>query len=410
MRLTADLRYGVRQWVRHPALGLVIVLSLILGIGANGALATLFNAVFYRPLPVKEPNNLVLLGWTAQTWPTGITVSGYSEPDKQGRDVVLSFPYSMYERLLGEKGALSDVIAFAHLGKLRVSQSERTSLAEGDAVSSNYFSMLGVNPVLGTTFSSLDTSAALEPEAVISYRYWQQAFNGDRSVVGRSVYLNNVPVRIIGIAPGSFSGVEPGRRPDFWLPLTNRPQLTPWGARTFPNASVSGSNNWYCLMIIARLPSGSSVQQAQAAISRALTSELHAGAGSAHLSDGITVQLLPAARGLGLLRDQFAKPLWILAGAVGLLLLLACLNISMLLLARGDARLAETAVRFAIGASRAQLIRQVLTENLLISVPGGLLALLLCSSIARGLLWWAEADSISLDLHLDWGVIAFTAG
>lgn len=390
--LFQDLRFGLRIMLKSPDFTAVAVLSLALGIGANTAIFTLLNAVVLRTLPVNEPERLVKLS--------------YAGPGYENNN--FSYPY--YERLRDGNHSLSGLVAISGRRRLYVGVRGKGELARGELVTGNYFSVLGVNPLLGTLFTAEDERQRA-PVAVISYGYWRQRFGGDPSAVGTTVTLNQKPFTIIAVTPPQFSGVTIGISPDVWLPLRLHDQF-----EVGPQPWDKPFNVW--LAIMGRLKQGVTEDQAKAdldSIFRQFHTELvptstpNERRVAERLSREANINLEGGATGYGgSLRSEYEFPLKILMAFVGLVLLVACANVATLLLARATARQREIAVRLAIGAGRGRIIRQLLTESFLLAALGGTLGILIAWAGSRSLLAMVS-DGDAIDLTPDLQVFIFTA-
>jgi predicted permease len=371
--LGQDVRYGLRQLCRNPGFTAVAVLSLALGIGANSAIFTMIDTVLLQSLPVQNPSQLVLLD-------SGIQTGTYRGDPFIGRWRELSV--DTYQYFVRHNHSFQGIAAFRsgrdHLevrwpGAKVSGQAERR---DGQLVSANYFSVMRVGPALGRVFGPGDDLPKARPVAVISYAYWERRFHRDPAAVGRTVDLNGTPFTIIGVTPPEFFGERLGEPPAFWLPLIFQPQIT-------QRESYLKRKDEYWLNFVARLKPGLSRVQAQAGLNVQLRQFLTAQAGSkpsARARRAIAqayIQLDPGRGGISWLRQLYSEPLHILIGIVALVLLVACANVANLLLSKAAARQREIAMRVTVGASQARLIRQMLTESVLLAFLGGVAGLLL---------------------------------
>lgn len=411
-----DVRYGWRMLAKSPAFTAVAVLSLALGIGANTAIFTLIDAVLVRMLPVKNAPELVLLRWAV---PAGQSARGShwmngNTWDEQGRHLGTSFSYPSYQQIrtrgAGQGRVLSDVFAFTSIGSLNVFAAGQSALASGQIVSANYFSVLGIKPAAGRMFVESDDRPGAAPVCVIGNRYWQRRFGGDPSIAGKGIFINGVPITIIGVTPPEFFGLQPGSAIDISLPLSTQPPVVP---RWDPKVSLFSAGDHWWLLMMGRLNPGVSASQA----TRSLDTIFKQSAVEDFTPEPgeraaiATLEVAPGSQGIDQLRRKFSQPLLILMGMVGMVLLIACANVANLLLARATSRQKEIGVRLSLGAPRHRLIRQLLTESILLSCMGGGLGLALA--------WWGShllvalisrpGSPMPLDLNPNLNVLGFTA-
>jgi predicted permease len=408
-----DLQYGLRQLRRSPSFAAVTILTLALGIGANTAIFSLVDAVMLRSLPVRDPSHLVLFRWNARHSPHHVGSSSFGDCPGRGASASTSgcvFPIPVFEQMQSQTMLFSGAAAFAGPLQFDLSGNGPPTMAHGELISGNYFSTLGVGPAVGRVIEPTDDTAHASPVVVLSYPYWQTVFGGSRSAVGRTIVLNNIPLTIVGVAAQSFTRLSPGKTQDFWLPIAMEPRLN--NRWQWLGKDIQNINNWW-LVLVARLKPGVSRAQAQAAASLIFRNEMLNAKSKpmfkAQDDPGIT--LLPAPQGLTGLRDSYSEPLYVLMFAVGFILLIACANVAGLLLARGAARQKEIAVRLAVGGDRPRIIRQLLTESVMLSVAGGLLGVLFAFwgvPILAALLWGQSGHSNSFIVDPDWRVLAFT--
>jgi predicted permease len=391
-----DLCYALRMLRKNPGFAAVTILTLALGIGTNTAIFSLVHAVMLESLPVKNPQQLVLFQWDTNKWPPMFHVTGWSQ---------YLFSYPEYKEFQARGKTLSGIFAFVPLGfnaeNTTVGINGQPTLADGMMVTGQYFSTLGVTPFLGRGITDADETQGAPRVAVISYAYWARRFGRDPSVVDKNVTLNSIPFTIVGVTPPGFYGVEVGMEPDLWVPFDGRTNMRPWSLAPGDGTnSVYAARNWLCLYVMGRLANGVRKAQAQSALDtifhQFVTAEWH----PAKDSDVPRFTLAAGNQGLPMFQQGFGQPLDMLMVAVGLVLLIACANVATLLLARSTTRKKEISARLALGASRSRLIRQLLTESVLMSVLGGFLGLLFANWSTRALIASiSNANNATIVLH-----------
>ncbi len=423
--LIQDLRYGFRVLLKQKGVTAIALLSLALGIGANTALFSVVDAMLLKTLAVKDPEQLVLFRSVAPREFSSGSYSGNSNTDPAtGERTMTSFAYQSYQRMREQQGPLAELFAFGNVS-LNVNSDGRVDTASGQAVSGNYFTGLGLQPFLGRMLTDEDDKPEATPVAVLSHRYWQERFGSDNLVVGKQINLNNVAFTVIGVTPPGFDGtMGVGSSQDVTVALQQaEPLLFVDRQRSY----VRGASIWW-LRLMGRLKPGATAEQAQAQLTNAFHQSVveHRAARQAQaIADGgnrITdldpksyprLFADPGGQGEMNMRRYYAPSLYLLLGVVGLVLLIACANVANLLLSRAASRQKEIGLRLALGASRRRLIRQLLTESLLLSGLGGALGVLFALWIKDGLLAvsdWGGRGLRALEPQLDWRVLGFTFG
>jgi len=405
-----DIRFGLRMLAKNRGSTAVAVLMLALGIGINTAIFSVLNAALLRLLPVPNPNELVML-----TDPNASLVLGGL---LSGTRTLLSYPE--YAQLRDHMTTLSGVCASQmalQRWPVRVSDGAREEV-HGRLVSENYFSVFGVKPAIGRFFMERDaTGIGKDPYAVISYDYWQRKFGGSAEVIGQSIHLYRTTLVVVGVAGKSFRGETVGQDPDVWLPMLMQPQVEPGWDGLHEDLSHS-QNKLMWLHVFGRRKAGMTIAQVQAEVNVRFRGILEAGypttmpapARKEALNQRIVVR--PVGPGPFHGKEEFAEQWTILEALAVLVLLLACANVANLLLARATARSREVAIRLSIGAAKGRIIRQFLTESLLLAALGGIAGTLVAAVALRGLLLLlsnANAD-FNLAANIDPRVLAFAAG
>jgi predicted permease len=383
--LLKDLRYAFRSLVKRPGFTVVAILTLALGIGINTTVFSLANSVFLRQLPVASPQNLVWI---------------FSDRDNPN-----SYPeYLEYQQ---QTELFDGVMAYDWVG-LNLGSNGQSERVEGAVVSGNYFDVLGVKAELGRTFlPDEDKTPGASPVAVISHNLWQRRFNSDATVVGKSLVLNGVQFTIVGVAPPDFVGAEEAFPRQVWIPLMMQASVRPGPAGVSNASSTLNNRNVRNLDVMARLKPGVTLRQAQAGMN-VVASRLAQNYPESNRN--FQIALYTAGNGRPAFRALLKPVTQILLGVVGLVLLITCANVANLLLARAARRRKEVAIRLTLGATRIRLIRQLLTESILLAVVGGLAGLILNFWLVNLLtaLKPAVPLPVNVEFHTDWRVLSFT--
>lgn len=393
--LGRDLKFAFRQLRQTPIVSTVALLSLALGIGANVAIFSLVNALMLKPLPVHEPDRLVLIGLDA---PNVVNTS-------------LTNP--QWEFIRDHQRTLVSVAAYGN-PRFNLNSGGQTRNAQGLFVSGGFFDALGVTTHLGRLFTPADDrrgGGEHGPVAVLSYGFWQREYGGRPDVVGQTINLDGHPFEIIGVSQRDFRGVQIGRAFDVAVPLATEPIIR--GKET----QLDRRSSWW-LTVIGRMPPGQTMAQAQARLrdiqgalrEATMPQDWPADARKEYLDEPIT--LLSGSTGISSLRDRYAQPLYVLLGIVALVLAIACVNMANLLLAQSVSRRRELAVRLSLGANRWRLVRQLLVESILLSTLGAVAGLIVAQFATRAIVALLSTRTAIVDINLaiDWRVLAFATG
>jgi predicted permease len=392
-----DLRYAIRTLASRPGFLTAAIVSLALGIGANTAIFSLLNSVLLSALPVAEPASLVMLTDPASNGHTIGKTSGERQELTWGEYRQLSSLSTVFSGLMACQIEPEPVPV-----RVDGSDAEETVV---QMVSSEYFTTLGVPAVVGRTLSVEDEATA--PNAVISYDYWQRRLGGRADVLGTRITIRRGVFSIIGVAPGSFFGETVGQRPDVWVPLTLQAVVMP-GRQWLHD--MPGGDKVMWLHAFGRLKPGVHIEAAQAAANITFQQGLADFYGSAETAKRQWLKLRPAGSGASQIRGQFAEPLTMLLVASGLVLLIACANLGNLQLVRTTARTRELSVRLALGAGRGRLIRQLVTEGMVIAFLGGIAGLAAAWILRAALLGLVSDPALHLSAAPDIRILAFAFG
>jgi predicted permease len=410
--LWVDLRYGVRTLRKRPRFAMIAVASLGLGIGANTAIFTLAKAALLDTLSVSHPDQLRLLVWTQDDRSVVGSMWGDFYPDGRGNTVVASFSYPVYEQLRRQNRTLGELFAFKELGggfdRLTATIDNHAEIVTGELVSGNYFQGFGVGTVLGRPIEPADdATSGRGPVAVISDAFWARRFGRASTVIGKTMELNLVPITIVGVAPRSFTGASHVEvSPDVFIPLSMQPIIAPKGKSSL----LTDPDIWW-VQVMGRLQSGMSEESARASLAVMLDQAVRATMTVPKNGCLPPLSLLPGERGwLNYADRQLEQPSSILLALTGLVLLMACANIANLLLARSASRQREMSVRLALGAGKTRILRQMLTESLMLSMLGGIAGFVL-GYLGRNVvprLLSSSWGAVQFSGRFDWRVFAFT--
>jgi macrolide transport system ATP-binding/permease protein len=413
--LVQDVRYGFRTMGANKAFSALAVLSLALGIGANTAVYSLMESILLRSLPVANPESLVVLNWRSRPpqnankeWVHVMHgVQGLAWPGDKGVMVSGMFPYPAFETLREENPVLSTLFGYFNGLHHNLAIRGQAMNASTEYVTGEYFRVLGVLPAAGRLIDSDDDRPGAAPVAVISFATSQNRFGGRSNAIGQSILVDNVPLTVIGVAPPEFFGVDPEVVPDVYLPLHTNVLVD--GAEA---ARMYGNGNFYWIEMMGRLRPGVSLAKAQAALAPRFHQWVTTTATTKGERANLPALILnPGAAGLGSLRRKYSKPLYVLLTMVGLILAITCANMTNLLLARAAARRREMAVRLSLGAGRFRVVRQLLTESVMLASLGGAFGVLFATWGVRSLTFLLSKGQENFTLHaeLNWNVLGVTA-
>ena len=410
-----DLRYGFRTLGKQVGFATVAILTLGLGIGANTAIFSLFNTALLKALPVRDADQLVALQWKAHEEPAHMGMSSYGDCESSFQKTgasgcSLSEPF--FRQMEKKDDIFSSVAAFGSARRLNLSGSGNASVVDrAEYVTGKYFETLRIKPAMGRLITREDDKSSGASVVVLSYRFWRSRFGGAKDVLGKTILLNRVPFTVIGVAEEAFDSLSPGNIFDMWLPLASASRLeVPWD-----NRDIDAS--YWRLVVVGRLKAETAMGTANAELSTLFQNEAarpvgHGGLPILKPEDGAAIELRPLEKGLTGARRGAATPLYLMMLVVGIVLLIACANVAGLMLARASSRQREMAVRFALGASKGRILRQLLTESLMLSCAGGVVGIFIASWCLAGIVGFLQSNQdgpLPFTPAMDTRVLVYTA-
>ncbi|WP_109488541.1 ABC transporter permease [Occallatibacter savannae] len=392
-----DLRYTLRQLAKSPGFALTAILTLALGIGANTAVFSTLNALLLKMLPVRDAKQL---------YTVRILHGGTQPPNTAGTgNGPTSFSLPVFQALRGQSRVFTDVIAHIPLalGQVPVRYGNTPTTAPGEEVSGNFFTGIGVPMAAGVGFTNADEQDHTA-KAVVSYGFWTKAFSRDPGAIGQTLYVRGVPLTIVGVTAPGFVGLDPGSPDDFWIPLQNRPELNGWGYAA-DEGMLYSFPRWWAVPLVVRLAPGVSPEQASHAVQGIFWQAATAPQGKIDFKQWPASLGFTPIRGIADYARSYRDPIELMMALVGLVLLIACTNVALLILARSATRQREFAIRIATGASSLRILRQLAFDSFAIVVAGAGLGWLLAIAVTSVLAHWARIEAgLAPDRH----VLSFT--
>ena len=412
--LSADLRYALRMLARNPGFAAIAVGSLALGIGANTVLFTAAQHMLLDRLAVPHPQQLRLLGWTEPHGGVVENMWGWYDDLPGGGGESTSFSYPVYQQMRKQSSGMESLFAFKPLDQQTVTVNGHAEAVNAEMVSGNYYASLEVWPQLGRSIQeSDDGSPGSGPVVVISDRFWVKEFARAPDVIGKTILVNVTPMTIVGVNPRGFTGAYSAQvTPDIFLPFSMQPAVAPQNFPESASPSLLTNTNLWWVLVMGLMKPGLSDQTAAASLNVLLDAAVRATMPVKHDSQMPKLLITDGSRGQNPAAEDLAKPIYVLLGLGGFVLLLACANLANLLLARASARQREMSVRLALGAGRWRILRQMMTESLMLSLLGGVAGLLLAYGVRNAIprmmsnAWEPQAFAA----RFDWRIFGFAAG
>jgi predicted permease len=406
--LRSDLRYALRMLAKSPGFTIIAIGSLALGIGANTIIFTVTKNILLDKLGVPHPDELRLLATTQGDKGVIHSSWGYFDAIPGGKTLSTSFSYPVYQQLRQHNHALQEIFAFKDFGRMTATIDNKAEAVASEMVSSNYYRVLGVKPILGRPIVEADDGAVGSgPVLLISYGYWTRRFGRSPNVIGKKIEVNSTPMTIVGVNPPEFTGAYQAQSsPDIFLPFSMQPIAAP----KFKSSLLTDSELWW-VMMMGRMKPGVADEAARSQLDVDLNAAVRATVTVGKDDEVPRLLLENGSRGQNDAGERFAKPVYVLMALAGFVLLLACANLANLLLARASSRQREMSVRLALGAGRARVMSQMFTESMMLSVGGGLIGLLLGYMGRNAIphLLSASWEPTSLNTKFDWIIFGFTA-